>query len=116
MKKLLPVLALAILGFSACNKCSECTLKSAIVKDDFGNEYYLWTDGTVRSLPEGHPADSSATYFGVTCSNDLEDCIDGEYRKYCGTDGSNVQQQPYLVSGLTDTDSLFTAEYTYECK
>lgn len=116
MKRLLPFVALVVLAFASCKQCSECKLTSAIVKDDFGNKYYLWTDGTVRSLPEGHPADSTATKFGITCSNDLEDCIDGEYRKYCGTDESNVKQQPYIVSGLTDTDSLFTAEYTYVCK
>lgn len=116
MKRLIPAVALAVFALASCKKCSECTLTSAIVKDDFGNKYYLWVDGTVRSLPEGHPADSSATTFGVTCSNDLEDCIDGVYRDYCGTDRTNVAQEPYIVSGLTDTDSLFTAEYTYECR
>lgn len=118
MKKVFTFASIAIctLAASSCKKCAECTLVSAVITDEVGNKYYLWTDGTVRSLPEGHKSSAAASTFGITCQNDLEDCIDGVYREYCGADKKNVEQVPYIVSGVSSTDSIFTAEYTYDCK
>lgn len=118
MKKGIAFISMVMFAFgaSSCKKCAECTLVSAVITDEVGNKYYLWTDGTVRSLPEGHKSSAAASSFGITCQDDLEDCIDGIYRDYCGSEKKNVEQEPYIVSGVSSTDSIFTAEYTYDCR
>ena len=117
MTKIPELILLAAFCFSvaSCNQCKQCTLTSVFVKDEAGNKYYPWSDGTFRDIHEGASNDSLAKKIGITCL-DLQDCVDSTYRKFCGADLDNVEQQPYIVSGLTSGDSLFTAEYTYSCK